>query len=49
MTHSFVFQFESVEDRDYYLEKDPAHLDFISTIKDLVEDAHVMDFIPGVF
>ncbi|KAI0377182.1 stress responsive A/B barrel domain protein [Hypomontagnella monticulosa] len=49
MTHSFVFQFESVEDRDYYVKKDPAHLEFVSTIKDLVEDAHVMDFIPGVF
>lgn len=42
-------EFENDEDRTYYLEKDPAHLGFVSVVKDLVEAARVVDFKPGKF
>jgi hypothetical protein len=44
-----VSTFNSAEDRDYYVEKDPAHQAFIAKVKDLVEKAVVIDFENGVF
>jgi len=35
-SHGFVVEFESEEDRKYYLEKDPAHLAFVESVKPLV-------------
>ncbi|OMP84667.1 hypothetical protein BK809_0001770 [Diplodia seriata] len=49
VTHAFVMEFENDEDREYYLEKDPAHLGFVGVVKDLVETARVVDFKPGKF
>jgi len=48
-THGFVFEFETEEDRKYYLEKDPAHLAFVASLKDMVENVRVVDFNPGVY
>lgn len=48
MTHSFVLEFESQADLDYYLTKDPVHLDFSAKAKPLIEDSVVIDIIDGV-
>lgn len=31
------------------LEEDPAHLEFVASLEGLVENARVVDFVPGVF
>ncbi|BCS25823.1 Dabb family protein [Aspergillus puulaauensis] len=49
ITHAFVVEFSSSEDRDYYVEKDPAHLEFVGTLKGIVEKAQVIDYTAGVF
>ncbi|PWY77265.1 hypothetical protein BO94DRAFT_195698 [Aspergillus sclerotioniger CBS 115572] len=49
ITHVFVMEFESNEDRDYYLTKDPAHLGFVKTLDGLIEKSQVVDFTEGVF
>lgn len=48
-THGFVSEFESVEDRDYYLNRDPAHLEFVASLKNVVKGVRVLDFEPGKF
>ncbi|KAH8668407.1 hypothetical protein BX600DRAFT_510504 [Xylariales sp. PMI_506] len=48
-THAFISQFATEEDRTYYLEKDPAHLDFVKSLDGLLEKHQVLDFTPGVF
>jgi hypothetical protein len=42
-------EFESEEDRDYYVAKDPAHLAFIRDIAGLAEKVQVLDFTAGKF
>ena len=42
-------EFESVEDRDYYVDDDPIHKEFQELAKKVVERAQVIDFIDGVF
>ncbi|KAK4234244.1 hypothetical protein C8A03DRAFT_37984 [Achaetomium macrosporum] len=49
ITHGFVVEFDSVEDRDYYVSKDPSHLAFVASIDGLVEKAVVVDFIDGEY
>ncbi|GKT90177.1 LOW QUALITY PROTEIN: stress responsive A/B barrel domain-containing protein [Colletotrichum tofieldiae] len=49
ITHVFVVEFESAEDRDYYVHKDPAHLAFIEEAGPAILKARVVDFTPGVF
>ncbi|KAK7518465.1 stress responsive A/B barrel domain-containing protein [Phyllosticta citriasiana] len=49
VTHIFVSEIESDEDRRYYIEKDPAHLDFIKFAGPLIQTARVVDFEPGKF
>ncbi|KAM0236646.1 hypothetical protein ACHAP5_009282 [Fusarium lateritium] len=49
LTHGFVSTFNSAEDRDYYVKKDPAHQAFVAKVKDLLEKAVVVDFENGVF
>ncbi|KAK4452537.1 hypothetical protein QBC34DRAFT_26714 [Podospora aff. communis PSN243] len=49
MTHGFVVEFASVEDRDYYVNKDPAHLAFVKSIEALVDKATVVDFNDGAY
>ncbi|KAI1136406.1 dabb-domain-containing protein [Hypoxylon sp. FL0543] len=49
ITHAFIAQFENEEDRNYYVDKDPAHLAFVASIKDMVDKIQVIDFTPDVF
>lgn len=39
MTHGFILEFANVEDRDYYLLKDPVHHAFSAGAKPLLEDS----------
>lgn len=49
-SHSFVLEFSSTDDRDYYIKHDPAHMAFGAYLTGIVEDkVMVMDFVPGVF
>ena len=47
-THAFISEFQNAEDRKYYLEKDPAHLEFVASLESVVENVRVVDFEPGV-
>ncbi|KAF7562378.1 hypothetical protein G7046_g1735 [Stylonectria norvegica] len=49
ITHAFVVEFESKEDRDYYVQKDPAHIAFVSELGSILTKAQVIDFTPGTF
>jgi len=44
-----VVDFASVEDRDYYVDRDPSHDAFKESIGDLVENVIVVDFTDGTF
>jgi hypothetical protein len=44
-----VVEFENEEDREYYVNKDPAHLGFVKSLGGVVSKAQVVDFVPGVF
>ncbi|KAL1841405.1 hypothetical protein VTJ49DRAFT_7082 [Mycothermus thermophilus] len=48
LTHGFVVEFASVEDRDYYVTTDPAHREFVKSIGELLEKPIVLDFSDGV-
>jgi len=48
LTHGFVVEFENEEDRDYYVDKDPAHRAFVGSLDGKVEKVRVLDFVPGV-
>ncbi|KAI8934858.1 hypothetical protein NX059_008536 [Plenodomus lindquistii] len=49
VTHGFVVEFESVEDRDYYVHKDPAHQEFVQFAGPLAQGVKVVDYTPGQF
>ncbi|KAK0663012.1 putative stress responsive A/B barrel domain protein [Cercophora samala] len=49
ITHGFVVEFSSVDDRDYYVSTDPSHLAFVQSIGALVEKAIVVDFVDGLY
>ena len=49
MTHGFVVEFNSAEDRDYYVFKDPTHIAFTKVAGDVLANAIVVDFNPGSF
>lgn len=42
-------EFESVEDRDYYALKDPAHLSYGASLGGIVDKVQVVDFDAGAF
>ncbi|RDW65654.1 uncharacterized protein DSM5745_09393 [Aspergillus mulundensis] len=46
MTHGYVAQFESREDRDYYVSEDPVHLELGPRIAPFVEKFLCLDFTP---
>ncbi|OAL49896.1 dabb-domain-containing protein [Pyrenochaeta sp. DS3sAY3a] len=48
-THGFVVEFASAEDRDYYVNKDPAHQDFIKFAGGIAQGVKVVDYEPGKF
>ncbi|KAH8891426.1 hypothetical protein GQ53DRAFT_746541 [Thozetella sp. PMI_491] len=49
ITHGFVVEFASTEDRDYYVKIDPSHQAFIRSLGGLVDKVIVVDFITGQF
>lgn len=49
ITHAFVVEFASVEDRDYYVNTDPAHRDFVAFIGPIAEKAVIVDYAEGEF
>lgn len=48
-SHGFIVEFESAEDRDYYVHKDPAHVEFVKFITEngIANGAKVLDYEPG--
>jgi hypothetical protein len=42
-----VVEFESAEDRDYYIFKDPAHQDFVKFAGEVANGVKVVDYEPG--
>lgn len=42
-----MVEFESKEDRDYYVSKDQAHTDFGKSIADVLGGVKVVDYEPG--
>lgn len=42
-------EFENEQDREYYLNEDPAHLGFVKSIAGVVSTVQVVDFTPGAF
>ena len=49
MTHAFVIEFASVEDRDYNVNKDPAHHELKKFVGSHIAKAQVFDYENGVF
>jgi hypothetical protein len=49
ITHAFIMEFESAEDRDYYVNVDPTHNDFKELAGKIIERAQVIDFTDSVF
>ncbi|TGZ78311.1 hypothetical protein EX30DRAFT_334611 [Ascodesmis nigricans] len=52
-THTFVVEFASTEDRDYYVNEDPAHREFVGELVRAVvggvDGVLVVDFEEGVY
>ena len=48
-THGFVMHFDSVDDRNYYVNEDPDHKLFVKHAHDHFEKAQVLDFEPGSY
>lgn len=48
-THAFVVEFESEEDRDYYVKTDEAHSAFAAILRSLAAGLQVVDFTPGKY
>jgi hypothetical protein len=49
ITHAFIMEFDGAEDRDYYVDHDPAHLEFKKLAGPFLEKAQVIDFTNGTF
>ncbi|KAJ4211292.1 hypothetical protein NW759_012770 [Fusarium solani] len=49
VTHAFVVEFASKEDRDYYTFKEPAHLEFIASLDGIASQVTVVDFSDNQF
>ncbi|RMZ79671.1 hypothetical protein DV738_g3176, partial [Chaetothyriales sp. CBS 135597] len=49
ITHAFVVEFHGREDRDYYVNDDPAHAAFKELAGKAVDKVQVIDYAPGVF
>ncbi|KAJ5770240.1 uncharacterized protein N7511_002291 [Penicillium nucicola] len=49
ITHAFVVEFASAEDRDYYVKQDPAHQAFMKSLGGIIAKAQVIDFTDGDF
>lgn len=49
ITHGFVCEFATAEDRDYYVAKDPVHMDFVQSLDGKIKTVRAIDFEPGKF
>ena len=49
ITHGFVAEFASTADRDYYVQKDPAHRAYVEGLLPILEKGIVVDFLDGVW
>jgi len=49
LTHGFVVEFASKDDRDYYVEKDPSHKKFQEKNGPRFDDVRVLDYEKGVY
>ncbi|OAA66045.1 stress responsive A/B barrel domain protein [Cordyceps fumosorosea ARSEF 2679] len=49
ISHAFVVEFASPEDREYYVKEDPAHLAFVQKLFPSLAKPYVVDFTPGEF
>lgn len=49
ISHVFVSEFDTPEDRRFYLEEDPAFREFVQSIEGIVEGRQVVEFSPGEF
>ncbi|OJJ45056.1 hypothetical protein ASPZODRAFT_70217 [Penicilliopsis zonata CBS 506.65] len=49
ITHAFVVEFASEDDREYYVRRDPVHAAFVKSLDGVVEKGQVVDFTDGVF
>jgi hypothetical protein len=49
ITHASVVEFANQEDRDYYVQKDPAHQEFIKSLDVVIEKAQIIDLTGSVF
>lgn len=49
VTHAFVVEFASVEDREYYVKQDPAHIAFVKKVIPFLAKPYIVDFTPGEF
>lgn len=47
--HAYVVTFRNAAEREYYLDTDPAHVAFKTSIADKVSDVLVFDFESGEF
>ncbi|KAL4902298.1 hypothetical protein BDW74DRAFT_158334 [Aspergillus multicolor] len=49
ISHAFVSVFESQQDRDYFVTKDPVHLRLVKDVKGYLEQVQVVDFLDRVY
>ncbi|KAM0790631.1 hypothetical protein ACM66B_004493 [Microbotryomycetes sp. NB124-2] len=49
LDHCFVVTFANAQDRDYYLDTDPAHVEFKSSLSGKIADVFVFDYDLGTF
>ncbi|KAJ2975596.1 hypothetical protein NQ176_g5432 [Zarea fungicola] len=49
ITHAFVVEFASAEDREHYVKEDPVHSAFVKKLFPFLAKPTVVDFTPGEF
>ncbi|KAI1761487.1 hypothetical protein GGR53DRAFT_23813 [Hypoxylon sp. FL1150] len=49
LTHVFVVNFKDKEDRNYYAQEDPVHLEFVKWSGDVVSQVLAIDYADGDF
>ncbi|KAL7923637.1 stress responsive A/B barrel domain-containing protein [Trichoderma austrokoningii] len=48
-TYAFVLEFNSAEDRDYYVKQDAAHRSLVGGALPYIQQLCTVDYTPGVF
>ncbi|KAL6907055.1 stress responsive A/B barrel domain-containing protein [Trichoderma evansii] len=48
-TYGFVVEFNSAEDRDYYVKQDAAHRSLVDGALPYIQQLCIVDYTPGVF